>query len=73
MLGMHFATLSELIQVPPPAISSVFFFFFSASSLWVGGVPLAAFSPPFASCFWVVGLGVSLAVLLHLASLLRVG
>ena len=38
-------------------------------SLWVGGVPLAAFSPPPVSWFWVVWWGVSCLVLLHLASL----
>ena len=80
MLGSHFVSPDELDKVLPQAISVGFLFFFFflrlvalCVSLWVGGVPLAAFSPPPVFCFWVVGLGVSLAVFLHLASLLRVG
>ena len=61
----------------PQAIASVFFFSFLrlvtlCVSLWLVGFPLTRFLLP-VSRFWVVGLGVSPAVLLHLASLLRVG
>ena len=50
-LGMHFVWILWSFQVLPPAISSGFCFSFLASSgascfLWVGGVPLAAFSLP---------------------------
>ena len=57
----------------PPAILSICFSVFSWPSgvfffFWVGGVPLAVFSPPPVSWFWVVGLGISAcSCVLHLS------
>ena len=73
MLGMHFIQLGLLSQVFPQAILTCFCFLalVALCFLWVDGVPLAAFSHPRVSGFWVVGWFFSLLPLASCISLAR--